>query len=61
MYSGATWLQILTFGWLGPLLQMSFKRPLQESDMTGIPSSLKSEIIYKRFESFWNKEKEKKT
>lgn len=50
---------MLTFGWLSPLLHLSYKRTLKQGDMVGIPPNLTSEMIYSRFEMFWNKEKQK--
>ena len=53
----ATWLNLITFGWLGDLLSLGYARPLEKSDLYRLPPSQDSAKYAVRIERAFQRRK----
>ena len=53
----ATWLSLITFGWLDDLLSLGYARPLEKSDLYRLPSSRDSAKYAKGIETAFQRRK----
>ena len=53
----ASWLDLVTFGWLGDLLNMGYARPLEKSDLYRLPPSRDSAKYAARIEKAFQRRK----
>ena len=53
----ANWLSLITFGWLGDLLNLGYARPLEKSDLYRLPSSRDSAKYAARIEEAFQRRK----
>ena len=51
----------LTFKWMGPLMSLGHKRPLEREDVWMLPKEQSAQILHDAFLKNWNYEKENKT
>lgn len=47
---------VLVFGWVGPLVQLAYTRPLSPENLYAIPSTSNTEALLTRFETAWEKQ-----
>ena len=47
---------ILMFGWIRPLVQLAYARPLSPENLYAIPSTSNSEALLTRFEAAWEEQ-----